>query len=195
MKMSRAMAVLLIGSTCAWGLGACRSAATRFYSVAAAPAGSVTDYQGPAVRIDVVHVPVDIDRIEIVTTPAPGQIRINEMDHWSGPLALVARQALTADLMARLPPGKVVFPHLPKADGALGIRVDVLEFVAAAGGSRLVASWQVVAGGEHPAEPKSPVTLSRKGDGSTPAAVSAELSVLLGQLADRIAADLPVDVK
>jgi uncharacterized lipoprotein YmbA len=109
-------------------------------------ASAIAPYVGPALRVDSVHVPPSMDRIEITTERAPGEFRINDLDHWAAPLARLARQTLTADLVLRLPAGRVIFPHLDKTQGAIGISVDILAFSAGAKGARLEASWTVTSG-------------------------------------------------
>jgi uncharacterized lipoprotein YmbA len=56
-----------------------------------------------------VHIPPALDRIEILSEVAPGEFKVNDLDHWVAPLGPVARQTLTADLIARLPQGRVIF--------------------------------------------------------------------------------------
>jgi uncharacterized lipoprotein YmbA len=155
-----------------------------------APASTTASYAGPAIRVDAVHVPPALDRIEVVSDIAPGELKVSDLDHWSAPLAQVAKQALSADMVARLPPGRVIFPHLAKPEGALGINVDILDFKVDTKGAYLEASWVITA--------KNPDTTPREGtgrfrsggSGADARATANALSALLAQLADRIIADL-----
>ncbi len=176
---------------CAAVLTACHSAPTRLYTLyGVAPATGRTTYAGPPLRIDAVHVPPALDRIEVVDNLAPGELEISELDHWSAPLGQVARQALSADLVARLPEGRVVFPHLGKPEGALGIAVDVLDFNSDSHGTSMQASWIVTPAGAPVRSAGGTVTLRTDQPGTGAEATAQALSVLLGQLADRIAAEL-----
>ena len=121
---------------------------------------------------------------------------MSDLDHWSAPLGQAARQTLAADLVARLPPGKAIYPHLPKPDGALGVTVDVLDFKADGRGGLLQASWvvsgtaQASAAGAGPATRSGSATLHVDGPVADAAATARALSLLLGQLADQIVATL-----
>jgi uncharacterized lipoprotein YmbA len=172
--------------TAAW-LTACQSAPTRIYTLyAVAPVAPREPYTGPALRIDAVHFPPALDRIEIVRDIAPGEMSLSDLDHWSAPLGEAARQALSADLVQRLPSGKAIFPHLNKPDGALGVAVDVLEFKADHDGALLVASWVVSAAGQPAASNPATATLRTDTPSGNAAATAQALSALLAQLADRI---------
>ena len=171
-------------------LAACGSAPTRLFTLDAVPpaAGSAV-YGGPPLRVDAVHMPPELDRIEIVSRIAPGELAIDDLDHWSAPLAVVARQALSADLAARLPQGRLVFPHLAKPEGALGISVDVLEFKTSRSGAALEVSWVIDPAHEPGASRATAVFTTAQGAGDA-ASTARALGILLGQLADRIVADL-----
>lgn len=190
----RSMTLLVTGL--ATGLTACQSAATRLFTLEPlAPSGPHAPMlagTGTPVRVDAVHLPPALDRQELMTSSTPGEFKIRELDQWSAPLSDLARQTLTADLSLRLSPGQVIFPHLPKPAGALGITVDVLELSADARGAVLQASWLVASADAAKDSHRAFVTLhaaaSRDEDPATAAHV---LSTLLAELADRIVADLP----
>lgn len=169
----------------------CRSAPTRLFTLyGVAPVTGRNAYAGPAVRIDAVHVPPALDRIEVVGDIAPGEQSISDLDHWSAPLGQVARQALAADLVARLPEGQVIFPHLRKPAGALGISVDVLDISSDSRGTSMQASWSVTQAGAPVRSAGATLTLRTELPSHGAMATAQALSALLGQLADRIAADL-----
>ncbi len=187
-------AMLLLGAcTAMLLLGACTSAPTRLYTLyAIAPAATRSTYAGPPLRVDAVHFPPALDRIEIIRDSGPGQLRLSDTDHWSAPLGETARQALSADLVARLPPGKALYPRLPKPDGALGLSVDVLEFHTDARGAELQASWVLspAGQGQRAAASASSATLRSSEPAANAAETAQALSTLLAQLADRIVAGL-----
>jgi len=186
--------MLLLGaSTAMLLLGACASAPTRLYTLyAIAPAATRSTYAGPPLRVDAVHFPPALDRIEIIRDLRLGELRLNDTDHWSAPLGEIARQALSADLVARLPPGKALYPRLPKPDGALGLLVDVLEFHADDRGAQLQASWVLspAGHGQTVASSATSATLRTSEPVLNAAETAQALSTLLAQLADRIVAAL-----
>jgi uncharacterized lipoprotein YmbA len=172
-------------------MASCRSVPTRIFTLEPiAAAATVGPYSGPPLRIDAVHMPPSLDRIEILTAMAPGELRINDLDHWAAPLGQLARQALTADLMARLPQGKVIFPQLTKSAGAIGVNVDILAFSTDAKGARLDASWIMTLDDSKPGSPASAELLENDTPGADAAATARALSALLARLADQIAQDL-----
>jgi uncharacterized lipoprotein YmbA len=170
---------------------ACHSAPTRIYTLySVPPVSAITPYTGPAIRVDAVHVPPALDRIEVVSDIAPGELKVSDLDHWSAPLAQVANQALSADMVARLPPGRVVFPHLAKPEGALGVDVDILDFKVDTNGAYLEASWIISAKNSDTATRRGTGRFRSAGSGADARATASALSALLAQLADQITADL-----
>jgi uncharacterized protein len=168
----------------------CRSAPTRLYTLhAVSPAGHPLPYTGPPVRVEGVHVPASFDRVEIATEPAPSQLKLNELDHWSAPLAKLVRESLTEDLLARLPSDKIISPYIANRAGDLGLLVYILELSSDARGTHLIASWQFRAVGPTPA-PTEFARFEVSQRAATPAAVVDATSLLLGQLADRISEGL-----
>ncbi len=172
-------------------LAGCQSAPTRLYTLSAvATAAPRSTYGGPPIRVDAVRFPPDLDRIEVVRDAGFGELRLSDVDHWSAPLGELARQALSGDLLARLPAGKTVFPHLMKPAGAFGVSIDVLDFEADRQGARLQASWEFTGNGAAPSANGRTVTLRQNLPATNAAAVAQSLSALLGQLADHIVAQL-----
>jgi uncharacterized lipoprotein YmbA len=173
----------------AFALGACQSATTRVYTLdLAAPDHRQAAYRSPALRVDSLSVPAGWDRIEILQPSANGRLEISDFDHWSAPLAQVARQTLSADLSERLPPDSLIYPHLPKPAGALGVDVDILEFSVAGARASMQASWLITPAASATAK-RSEAMLQASMSSTAPAAVVRAWSDLLGQLADRIGAD------
>src|SRR3984957_1516082 len=139
----------VIGYAVAVTLGACHSAPTRIYSLdPAVPAARIDTYQAPSLRVDTLNVPASWDRIEILSLSAAGKLEINDFDHWSAPLAQMARQTLSDDLDRRLPPGSVIYPRLPKPIAWLGVDIDILDFNIAASQASMRASWTIVPSGD-----------------------------------------------
>jgi uncharacterized lipoprotein YmbA len=177
-------------STTGLVLCGCHSAPTRIHTLeSAAPSARVASYQAAPLRVDSVHVPLGWDRVEILSPTAAGELKIDDFDHWSAPLAQLVRQVLSADLDGRLPSGTVVFPHLPKPAGALGVNVDILEFAIDSSQASMSVGWSITAAAGSPSARRDATMLHTPLASSDPAAVAHAWSVLLGQLADRITAD------
>jgi uncharacterized protein len=173
---------------------ACHSAPTRIYTLySVPPVSTITPYTGPAIRVDAVHVPPALDRIEVVSDIAPGELKVSDLDHWSAPLAQVAKQALSADMVARLPSDRVIFPNLSKPEGTLGVNVDILDFRVDASGAYLEASWIITARNPETASRRGTGRFRRGGSGADARATADALSALLAQLADQIITDLSND--
>ncbi len=171
-------------------LTACQSAPTRIFTLYPEPPAARSEYSGAPIRVDAVHVPPALDRIEMVSNVAPGELRISDLDHWSAPLGRASRQTLSADLIARLPPGRVIFPHLAKPDGALGLVVDILDFKVDRSGASLEASWLLTSSNSDSGDRRGVVELRIDQPAADAAATARALSTLLGQLADRVVANL-----
>ena len=184
-----------IGASC--HLSGCSSAPTRSYTLypvpprvagpVAAPLATVNTYGGTQVRIDAVHVPPTFDRVEVVTTIARGEMKINDSAHWAASLPQLARQVLSTDLAWRLPPGAVVAPHLSKPLGTLGIDVDIQVIDIADGGASLYVDYSL---GVTKTDSRRATGTVRSAGGSSPAATADALSELLGVLADSIASEV-----
>jgi uncharacterized lipoprotein YmbA len=180
----------VIGYAIAVTLGACHSAPTRIYNIdPAVPATRIDSYQAPALRVDTLSVPASWDRIEILSFSAAGGLQISDFDHWSAPLAQIARQTLSDDLDRRLPSGTVIYPRLPKSNAALSINVDILEFTLVASQASMRASWLIVPAEGSQSAKRSVASLQLSMTSTEPASVAHAWSDLIGQLADRIAAD------
>jgi uncharacterized lipoprotein YmbA len=183
--------------SCAGALvfGGCQSAATRIYTLdVATPGTRLSSYEAPALRVDSLSVPAGWDRIEILRPSTAGELKISDFDHWSAPLGQAARQALSADLSERLPAGSVIYPRLPKPSGTLGVNVDILEFSVVGSRASMQASWVITpaagsAAADSPTPKRSEALLQDSMSSAEPAAVAHAWSVLIGQLADHIAAD------
>jgi uncharacterized lipoprotein YmbA len=188
--MHKSITIFTVASMTAMALCACHSAPTRIHALeATTPAARVDSYRAPPLRVDSVHVPLGWDRLEILSPTNAGELKIDDFDHWSAPLAQLVRQVLSADLDARLPAGTVVFPHLSKPPGALGINVDILDFTIGSSQGSMSASWSITPAAGSPSARRDVTMLHTALATSDPAAVAHAWSVLLGQLADRIAAD------
>jgi len=188
--MNKSTLIHAVLGTAMLALCGCQSAPTRIHTLElAAPAARVDSYRAPPLRIDAVHIPLGWDRVEILSPTGAGELKIDDFDRWSAPLAQLVRQVLSGDLETRLPPGMVVYPHLPKPAAALGINVDILEFSLDSSQGSMSVGWSITPAEGSQGARRDVALLHTPVTSSDPAAVARAWSNLLGQLADRIAAD------
>lgn len=165
------------------GCGA--STATRFWTIEAAPASQRQAALASPIRVDAVRVPLAIDRLELVRHDMANRVTVLDFDRWSAPPGDLIRRALTQDLLARLPAGSVLFPGTPKAAGACGLLVDVLDVSETDGDVAMTVGWRIAdAGMPHQLVLRAPLT-SPDARGEAVA-----LGALVGQLADEMVATL-----
>jgi hypothetical protein len=163
-----------------------------FTLAAAPPAIAPSAYAGRSFRVDAVHLPSALDRVEVVRQTGAERLQVDDLDHWGAPPGDLARRALTQDLVARLPAGVVIYPDSPKPPGAGGLVVDVLAFQRTDQGYLLDASWTLLTDPPGASPPGGQVRLvDPDAGGGDAGGEAAALSRLLGQLADAIAAGLP----
>jgi uncharacterized lipoprotein YmbA len=183
----------ILGATIVAG---CAGANLRFYTLDALPPQSaLAAYYGPPLQVDAVHIPAVLDRVELVQEIGDDEVKVSENDHWAAPLGELMRRALTQDLAARLPVGAVIFPDAPKAGGADGLVIDILAISKGGGQVVMDVSWTVIS---HAISAQGrPATLTRRrtvrlnapSTGVGIGANAANVSALLGQLADAVVRD------
>jgi uncharacterized lipoprotein YmbA len=186
-----AVIVIALSATLVAGCG--HSPPTRYVALNAMP-GSAPHASEPIapVQLTAVHVPAELDRLEVVVQRSANRLVIDDGARWGAPLDRMMRRTLAQDLLTRLPDGAVVLPDAPRPAGTRSLVVTVLDAHADENGTlTLQAAWTLMSGS--PAN----VTLSRETTLMSPmtqhdaAAQAAALSRLLAQLADRIASALP----
>lgn len=191
MTRTASSAALTLSALALAGCG--HSPATTFLALEPAPPAVVAVYRGPPVRVPFLHVPVVLDRPEFVRQVA-GEVKIADFDRWAAPLGLLARNTLIQDLQARLPAGAVLPPDAAAVVPDIRVEATVLAFRVEGAEAVMEASYRIVrpAAGRTPATPPRPrpVTLRTPLADQTPLAQAQGWSALLGQLADRVAADL-----
>lgn len=174
---------------CALALAGCgHSPPTRFYVLApVAPAQPATAANGTPIRVAAVHLPAELDRLEIVSGLSANRIEVRSEDRWAAPLDDMSRRVLTQDLAQRLPPAMLVAAHAPAPRAARALVVDLQAFgVDGAGTARLQGGWSLE-GPDHQPQLQRDVDLTAPGAGADPQAQAAAMSRLLGELADQIA--------
>jgi uncharacterized lipoprotein YmbA len=175
-----ASAVLLAG--CGHSPGA------TFLTIDAAPPASapLATYRGAPLRVPSVHVPVTLDRPEFIRQPAAGTLAVDDFARWSAPLGALARETLIRDLVARLPAGSVLAPDAAPVRPEVVVQTTVLDFTPAGDMATMTVSYRTGA-----APLPRVVQLRAPLAGATPVDAARAWGALIGQLADRIVADLP----
>ncbi len=158
-------------------------------SAGPARAGSGAGAKSEPVKIDAVHIPPALDRNSMVRGESDSQLEISSQDRWAGDLGETIRKVLTQDLASRLPAGMVIAPESPAPRNARGLVVEILTFQPQGGEVVLDADWTLLEGTQ-----TNPV-LHRSVHLTTAAPATAQgqataMSTLLGQLADRMAAEI-----
>ncbi len=165
---------------------------THFYTVDTLPPQAELVYAGPPVRVDQVKIPSVLDRPEIVSEYAAGQLKVDDFNHWGAPLGQLLRASLAADLAARTP--SVVPAEGPKPAGTIGLSVDILAVGTGADGMTMDVVWTETRPAADPsAKPVSvahTTRLSAPVTAATPSGYAAGLSRMMAELADRMVAEL-----
>ncbi|MHB8287266.1 MAG: PqiC family protein [Caulobacteraceae bacterium] len=165
---------------------------TSFLTLEPAPSDRIlADYVGPPIQVRAVRLPAEMDRLEVVQHTAADTLNVDDFTRWGAAPGDLSRRALSADLASRLPPGAVAYPSEPASPTTLSLAVDVASLQDGPEGATLEASWTLTgrSGSVVLARRTERIVIGSAGQGST--AVAAELSQLLGELADNIAMALP----
>ena len=143
------------------------------------------------------NIPPALDREELVSETAPGEVKVHDLEHWEASLGLTARQTLVQDLAARLPAGSVLGPATPGGDRVTTLSVDVVSFRSGPDGAQMQAAWSAsLPSAAGPQVFRAPLTSLQAPVAAAGGAGTAQaLSALLGQLSDQIAATLPAEVQ
>lgn len=167
-------------------IGGCSSTPTRFWTVeplagVAPPVG--TRITAP-VQIAAVHMPLAIDRLEIVQHDTANRIKVLDFDRWSAPPGDLLRQVLTQDLIGQLPPGSVILPGAPAPTGTRMIVIEVLDLRQSGDAFTMQLSWSFAG------KPVVPHVVDLRAPSGTgdPAALTMALGQMMAQLATDIAA-------
>jgi uncharacterized lipoprotein YmbA len=136
-----------------------------------------------------VQVPPELDRVEFARQTGPGQMKVEDLVHWSAPLGMLARNTLILDLAQRLPSGTVLPPDSAARPGGLRATVAILSFGTAGSDATMTATYAFGTEDGVAAAPRWAEL--RTGGGQTPVETARAFSTLLGLLADRMAGDLP----
>jgi hypothetical protein len=176
----------------AFALTACGSSPkTQFYTLDAAPEKGAIRHGPVPTPIEVGHVnlPSTLDRQSMVRQESGERLYISDQERWAAPLDELTRRVLTEDLRDRLPPGSVLAPGDATPPQIRTLLLNVQRFMAdPAGRVALETDWTL----QQPRNPAMPrhesILVPMKGsDGE---AVAEAMSRALGELADRVVAEL-----
>ncbi len=173
-------------------LAACGSSPpTHYYRLSAVDAPQRPTSTTTPVQVAAVHLPPSLDRLERVVQNGPNSVTVSDKERWSAPLAEMTRGVLSQDLTARLSAGAVVMPDAPAPAGTRQIVVSIARFGSdGAGEVALAGDWSLLKSGTDQVLARHPIALQTHAGDDANSQVAA-MSDLLGQLATRIAADLP----
>jgi uncharacterized protein len=143
-----------------------RTPEARFFVLQPLATASASPAAGPdvgLVGVLPVRLPGHLDRPQVVTFTAPGELRVNEFLRWGEPLDSGITRTLAENLTALLPGHRVV--RAPWTSAVLlrcRVAVDVRVFGPQTDGAvHLEGHWTLLPGnGEHPLA-RSPVSLQR----------------------------------
>jgi uncharacterized protein len=177
-------------------VASCRSSPPkRFYVLEAVPPQpqqrSTTDATS-GVQVAAVNIPASLDRQEMVRESAAESLEVSDVNRWGAPLADMAQNVLTRDLMQRLPAEKVIPPRLAAPAATYEITADLLQFGRDATGKvNLAGAWSLYRLGSDAPLLTRNIELSEPTREADYSAQARAMSRLLGRLADDIAAELP----
>jgi uncharacterized lipoprotein YmbA len=183
-KRSLPFSLLLLTTTCA-------SPDPTYYTLQPVP-GATFPGGPPTVEIRRPGLAGYLDRSDIVLKSADYTLRVNSQIRWGEPLGDMIGRVLAQDLTQRLP-GSGVFSESGAitADPSMRVELDVQNFDQVASGSIVLnAEVAVEQGRSHTPLAAHHVALTAQPAGPGAADLVAAMSSLLGQLADRIAADI-----
>ena len=178
-----------IGLAALAALAGCSSPKTTLLTLDAAPPAPDAvhaDYRGLPIAVPAVHLPASLDRAEFVHQESAGEVKVDDFARWTAPLGLLARDTLVRDLTARLPAGSVLPPGSGGSVGhARTLDVTILAFQSGPSGATMQVAYRALPGGA-----VQQLSLSAPSLGIAPVPTAQAFAVLIGQLADRIAADM-----
>ena len=143
------------------------------------------------VRVDRVTIPTELDRSQLVRRIDATRLQIVEGDRWAAPLEDTIRRVLSDDLAARLPADLVANPFEPSVgEKRQSLSVDIGDFYGDDSCAvTLRASWVLKVSDSQSSRGSQDAQIPAGGS-CTSGMIPAAMSQALGQLADRIAADI-----
>jgi len=194
MKAAHWMAAVLVSTA---GLSSCKSLPPMHYYALdpVAPKSSVAGGSGftGLLRIRHLSVPHEMDHLGITHHVGPTQLAISDTEQWSAPLTDLIQGTVTRDLGARLGFEHVVAPDALPTAGPNTIGALDLDFVTLTADDACAVdaqvSWTFLMPGGTPRRGSLHLMATAT---SCPGGLPGALSAALGDLADQLAAQLPI---
>lgn len=139
------------------------------------------------VQITAVHVPLELDRLELVEEEGGNRVTVRDFDRWGAPLGDLLRRTLGADLAARLPAATVIPANAPAPPATRALVVDVVGLRPTSDGYLLDARWTLLPPGSRVPLRSGQVALTVPRTGTGAAGQVDATTRLVAALADRIA--------
>jgi hypothetical protein len=171
-------------------LGACAAPTDRFYALRELPRAARAGRPTVHVRLDVT-LPSLIDRPEMVLDAPRGAVLVLEHERWAAPLSDQVADILARDIEHLRGDLIVADRRFDRADSPpISLKVDIVRLAAQRGQrATLEARWRAVDPGAKIDEFGSG-ELDAAVDGDDYEAVARAYSALLGELAEKLAADV-----
>ena len=172
-------------------LASCRSADPSYYTLAPLP-GPVLGGAPTLVELRRPGIAGYLDRSEIVRSNSPYQLKLDSNERWGEPFSDMVARVLAEDLHNRLP-RTAVFTSTGaiSADTGARVEIDVQRFDADASGQvQLLAQIAITRGDNREAATAQTVRIAVSPPGTATRDYVQAMSQALGQMADRIAAQL-----
>lgn len=179
--------VVLVGLA----LAACSSPEPSYYTLAPLP-GAVQGGAPALIELRRPGIAGYLDRSEIVRSNSPYQLRLNGGERWGEPFGDMVARVLAEDLHNRLP-GTTVFTSTGgiSADTGARVEIDLQRFDADASGQvQLLAQVAVTRRNNRETATAESLRIAVPVSGSTTRDYVQAMSQALGQMADRVAAQL-----
>ena len=175
-------------------LASCRSSPPkRFYVLD--PVGPQQKLAGPPraiLQVAAVNIPPSLDRQEMVRESSQGALQISDLNRWGAPLADMAQDVLTQDLMERLPDGHVLPPRAAAPAETYEVTVDLLQFGRGPSGTLMLrGGWSLFHLGSDTPVLNRRIQLTERVVSADYAAQAQGMSRLLGRLADDVLTSIP----
>jgi uncharacterized protein len=187
--MSSPQRILALLGVLLW-LAACQSSPPTHYftlsEVAPTTPRPTASPSGPALQVERVTIPGELDRLEIVRHGESHQLRIATFDLWAAPLDGMIRRVFSEDLATRLTPNSVTSANEP-AGKQRRLYLDIQEFAGDERGTvKLRSAWLLQTPGG--TESRGIEEVGATAADASPDALAAAMSRALGSLADRVSA-------
>lgn len=173
-------------------LAACAGTTDHFYTLNTAPDAAPPQRPAPTTPVRLsVSVPSLVDRSEMVLSTSTSGVLILDHERWATPLSDQVVQTLARDIERRRPDLLIGDRRFDQsASTPVSLRVDIIRMSAQrGGGAGIEAHWRIVDAASG-TDRLGSGAFEAAGNGDGYAVVAQAYSRLLGDLADRLAAEI-----